>query len=51
MKQALIVIDVQESFRHASYWREDDLPVFLANMQSLIDRCRASDIATASNSC
>jgi nicotinamidase-related amidase len=44
MKQALIVIDVQESFRKRSYWRGDELPAFLANVQSLIDRARARDI-------
>jgi nicotinamidase-related amidase len=40
MKQALLVIDVQESFRRRPYFRADELPVFLANVQSLIDRCR-----------
>ncbi|HEY3785680.1 MAG TPA: isochorismatase family protein [Steroidobacteraceae bacterium] len=40
MKTALIVIDVQESFRHRPYWRSEELPAFLANMQSLADRCR-----------
>ncbi|MDB6087733.1 MAG: hydrolase [Gammaproteobacteria bacterium] len=37
MKQALIVIDVQESFRKRPYWRSDELPAFLANVQSLVD--------------
>jgi nicotinamidase-related amidase len=40
MKQALLVIDVQESFRRRPYFRADELPAFLANVQSLIDRCR-----------
>jgi nicotinamidase-related amidase len=44
MKTALLVIDVQESFRHRPYWRAEELPAFLANTQSLIDRCRARDI-------
>jgi nicotinamidase-related amidase len=44
MKQALIVIDVQESFRRRPYFREEDLPAFLRNVQSLIDRCRSRDI-------
>ena len=44
MKQALIVIDVQESFRQRPYFREQDLPEFLSNMQSLIDRCQARGI-------
>src|SRR5579859_4934141 len=34
---ALIVVDVQESFRHRPYWRESDVPAFLDRLQSLID--------------
>ena len=45
MKQALIVVDVQESFRRRPYFREQDLPIFLRNVQSLIDRCRSRGIA------
>lgn len=41
MKQALIVIDVQESFRQRPYFSAGELPVFLKNLQSLIDRSRA----------
>jgi nicotinamidase-related amidase len=41
MKQALLVIDVQESFRRRPYWQGEELPAFLANVQALIDRCRA----------
>ena len=41
MKQALILIDVQESFRKRPYFRADGLASFIANVQSLIDRCRA----------
>ena len=41
MNQALIVIDVQESFRHRPYFRAQELPGFLRNVQSLIDRCQA----------
>jgi nicotinamidase-related amidase len=44
MKQALIVIDVQESFRHRPYWRADELPAFLRNVQSLIDGAQARAI-------
>ncbi|HTL21601.1 MAG TPA: isochorismatase family protein [Steroidobacteraceae bacterium] len=44
MKQALIVIDVQESFRQRPYFRQQDLPAFLDNVQSLIDRCQARGI-------
>ena len=45
MRQALIVVDVQESFRRRPYFREQDLPIFLRNVQSLIDRCRSRGIA------
>ena len=45
MKQALIVIDVQESFRRRPYFRDEELPRFLRNLQSLIDRCAARGIA------
>jgi nicotinamidase-related amidase len=44
MKQALLVIDVQESFRRRPYFRADELPGFLANVQALIDGCRERDI-------
>jgi nicotinamidase-related amidase len=45
MKQALIVVDVQESFRSRPYFRADELPEFLRNVQSLINRCQARGIA------
>lgn len=44
MKQALIVIDVQESFRRRPYFRPEELPAFIANVQSLIERCEARGI-------
>ena len=44
MKQALLVIDIQESFRQRPYFRADELPAFLANVQSLIDRARERGI-------
>ena len=34
---ALIVVDVQESFRHSTYWSEADVPAFLAAVQRLTD--------------
>lgn len=37
LSTALLVIDVQESFRHAPYFTENDLPKFLAAQQALID--------------
>ena len=44
MKQALIVIDVQESFRSRPYFRAEEMPDFLRNVQSLIDRAQAGAI-------
>jgi nicotinamidase-related amidase len=44
MRQALLVIDVQESFRHRPYWIADEVRPFLANVQGLIDACRAKRI-------
>ena len=41
---ALIVIDVQESFRHRPYWRQDDIPAFMARLQALIDGASARGI-------
>jgi len=44
-KSALIVIDVQESFRHMPYWSEDGLQAFLDKQQALIDGAKAQGIA------
>jgi nicotinamidase-related amidase len=44
MQQALIVIDVQESFRHRPYFRAEELPGFLRNVQALVDGCQARGI-------
>jgi nicotinamidase-related amidase len=44
-KNALLVIDVQESFRSRPYWQPEELPAFLANTQRLIDGCRERGIA------
>ena len=44
MKQALLVIDAQESFRSRPYFDPAELPGFLSNTQSLIDRCQAQGI-------
>jgi nicotinamidase-related amidase len=38
---------VQESFRKRPYWRAEELPAFLANVQSLIDVARARGIPIA----
>lgn len=40
MKSALLVIDVQESFRQRPYWQDRDLQPFLSNVQALADDCR-----------
>lgn len=44
MRRALIVIDVQESFGHRPYWREDELPLFVANVRSLCERARSKGV-------
>lgn len=41
---ALIVIDVQESFRHMPYWNAEGLAVYLAHQQRLIDGASAAGI-------
>jgi nicotinamidase-related amidase len=41
---ALIVVDVQESFRQRPYWSDADAPAFLKNLQSLIDGAKARGI-------
>ncbi len=44
MKTALLVIDVQESFRHRPYWQDGEAATFIARTQDLIDRCRDARI-------
>src|SRR4030095_7013879 len=41
---ALLVTDVQESFRHRPYWSDADVPEFVRNLQSLIDGCAAREV-------
>ena len=41
---ALLVIDVQESFRHRPYWIDRDVPLFLDRLQALIDGARSRRI-------
>ncbi len=43
-KTALIVIDVQESFRHMPYWSEEGLETFLHKQQALIDAAVAAGV-------
>ena len=44
---ALIVIDVQESFRHRPYWSDADAPAFIQRLQALIDGARQRGIPMA----
>jgi nicotinamidase-related amidase len=44
MSEALLVIDVQESFRHTAYWRTDDLAAYLAAQNRLIEGMHAAGI-------
>ena len=41
---ALIVIDVQESFRTTSYWDEESVAPFFASVQRLVDGAKAAGI-------
>lgn len=41
---ALVVIDVQDSFRHMPYWSEDGLEHYLERQQALIDGAVAAGI-------
>lgn len=41
---ALLVIDVQESFRHAPYWSNAGLPAFMDRLQALIDGAAAQGL-------
>jgi len=44
MKTCLIVIDVQESFRHRPYFTEHDMPAYLDAQNTLIDGCVARGV-------
>ena len=44
MKTCLIVIDVQESFRHRPYFRTDTLPAYLAAQNALVQGCVAAGV-------
>jgi nicotinamidase-related amidase len=41
---ALLVIDVQESFRHRPYWCDSDVPVFVERLRRLIDGAQSRKI-------
>ncbi len=44
MNTALLVIDVQQSFQHRPYWRDEGLPLFRARLLELIAGCRVSGV-------
>lgn len=44
MNTALILIDVQESFRHRPYWSEQELPRFLERTHALLDGARSQGV-------
>lgn len=44
MSTALLLIDVQQSFKHRPYWSENDLPSFLAAINTLIGGAAAQGI-------
>ena len=44
MSTALLVIDVQQSFRHRPFFREEALPAYLAAQNALIGACQDSGI-------
>jgi len=44
MNTALILIDTQQSFRHAPYWSERDLPDFLSKTNALVNGCVANGV-------
>jgi nicotinamidase-related amidase len=41
---ALLVIDVQESFRHRPYWRDSDVPLFIECQRTLIRGAQARKV-------
>lgn len=44
MHTALLLIDVQQSFKHRPYWSENDVPAFLAAADALTRGCIAQGI-------
>src|SRR5258707_3934247 len=41
----LLVVDVQESFRHRPYWSDADAALFVDRLQALIDGAKAKGIS------
>lgn len=46
-QSALLIIDVQNSFLHRSYWSETDLPAFKQALTALIAGCRSRGVLLA----
>jgi len=44
VETALLVIDVQESFRHRPYWSDSDVPFFIEHLQTLIDGAKSRNL-------
>lgn len=44
MKSALLVIDVQQSFTRRPYWNDAELPMFLQNLQQLVNRAHQAGL-------
>jgi nicotinamidase-related amidase len=43
-RTALLVVDVQESFRHRPYWDDKNVPVFAERLQKLMDGAKSIGI-------
>ena len=48
MKSCLIVIDIQQSFRHRPYSTEHDIPAYLAAQNALTEGCMARGLPVGS---
>lgn len=44
-QSALLIIDVQQSFQHRPFWREDDVPDFQQKLLHLIEQCQQRGVA------
>ena len=44
MQTALLLVDIQESFRHRPYWQDEHLAAFLERTNALIDGCAARGV-------
>jgi hypothetical protein len=48
---ALLVVDVEEPFRHRSYWRDSDVPSFVECLRSLIDGAQFRQVPVIKTFC